>query len=142
MSRISPQGWEPFLLTLWRIQMSICNRLLPHLEGLTGVPRCPRCLHPQGGCCCSKKPLQMSYSQLQTAPPAFTTLAGGTAAMIQSTASQNSGFTHRDDLTGSTEHSAGYSSEHGMDPLGTTCFPYSTPSYDSSVVPHPPSRRA
>ena len=75
----------------------ICNRLLPHLEGLTGVPRCPRCLYPQGGCCCSEKPLQMSYSQLQTAPPAFTTLAGGTTAMIQSTASRTQAL-----LTGMT----------------------------------------
>ena len=66
----------------------ICNRLLPHLEGMTGVPRCPGCLHPQGGCSCQKTPLQMSYSQLQTAPPAFTTLAGGTASMVQSTASR------------------------------------------------------
>ena len=66
----------------------ICNRLLPHLEGMTGVPRCPRCLHPQGRCNCQKAPLQMSYSQLQTAPPAFTTLAGGTTPMVQSTASR------------------------------------------------------
>ena len=67
----------------------ICNRLLPHLEGMTGVPRCPGCLHPQGGCSCQKAPLQMSYSQLQTAPPAFTMLAGGTASMVHSTASRS-----------------------------------------------------
>ena len=65
----------------------ICNRLLPHLEGMTGVPRCPSCLHPQGGCGCQKTPLQMSYSQLQTAPPVFTMLAGRTASMVRSTAS-------------------------------------------------------
>ena len=47
----------------------ICNHLLPHMEGMTGVPRCPRCLHPQTGCGCPKAPLPV---ELQSAPDCTT----------------------------------------------------------------------
>ena len=67
----------------------ICNRLLPHLETSTGVSRCPKCLHPQGRCSCQGTPLHMSYSQLQSALPAFTMLASGASSMVQSASSRS-----------------------------------------------------
>ena len=101
----------------------ICNRLLPHLEGMTRVSRCPRCLYPQGGCSCRKAPLQMSYSQLQMAPPAFTTLASGTSSMVRSTASRNTAVLPGTPLLAPPSTVSGVTHSMEWAPTGQPTFP-------------------
>ena len=101
----------------------ICNRLQPHLKGMTGFSRCPRCLHPQGGCSCRQAPLQMSYSQLQMAPPAFTTLASGTSSMVQSTASRNTAVLPGTPLLAPPSTVSGVTHSMKWAPTGQPTFP-------------------
>ena len=91
---------------------------------------------PQGRCNCHGTPLHMTYSQLQNARPAFTTLASGASSMVQSATSRNTVVLPGTPLMAPPRMASGM--PHSMDwaPMGQPTFP--TPSQAMTLQPYQP----